>query len=109
MRRICCIHTSRLPGREKVDSLSAMMADGEGHVRLGIWTGTVWRPSPGKRGACLHSSLVARPGSCIRRLGGTRAREMQFTRFLRNKAVTAAALSEHAAERTAARVADRDI
>jgi hypothetical protein len=57
----------------------------------------------------LHAALVERPGSCIRRLGGTRAREMQFTRFLRNKAVTAAAMAEHAAERTAARVAGRDV
>lgn len=57
----------------------------------------------------MHAALVERPGSCIRRLGGTRAREMQFTRFLRNKAVTAAAMAEHAAERTAARVAGRDV
>jgi Transposase DDE domain len=57
----------------------------------------------------LHAALVERPGSCIRRLGGTRAREMQFTRFLRNKAVTAPAMAEHAAERAAARVAGRDV
>jgi len=52
---------------------------------------------------------VARPCPCIRRLGGTRAREIQFTRFLRNKAVTAAEMANHAAERTAARVAGRDV
>lgn len=57
----------------------------------------------------MHAALVDRPGSCIRRLGGTRAREMQFTRFLRNKAVTAAEMAEHAAERMAARVAGRDV
>ena len=57
----------------------------------------------------MHAALVERPGSCIRRLGGTRAREMQFTRFLRNKAVTAPAMAEHAAERAAARVAGRDV
>jgi hypothetical protein len=34
---------------------------------------------------------------------------MQFTRFLRNEAVTATAMAEHAAERTAARVAGREI
>jgi hypothetical protein len=34
---------------------------------------------------------------------------MQFTRFLRNKAVTAEEMAAHAAERTAARVAGRDI
>jgi hypothetical protein len=57
----------------------------------------------------LHAALVDRPGSCIRRLGGTRAREMQFTRFLRNRAVTATEMAEYAAERTAARVAGRDV
>lgn len=57
----------------------------------------------------MHAALVDRPGSCIRRLGGTRAREMQFTRFLRNKAVTATEMAGYAAERTAARVAGRDV
>lgn len=57
----------------------------------------------------MHAALVARPGSCIRRLAGRRAREIQFTRFLRNKAVTAAEMANHAAERTAARVAGRDV
>jgi hypothetical protein len=57
----------------------------------------------------LHAALVDRPGSCIRRLGGTRAREMQFTRFLRNEAVTTTEMAEYAAERTAARVAGRDV
>lgn len=57
----------------------------------------------------MHAALVDRPGSCIRRLGGTRAREIQFTRFLRNEAVTASEMAEHAGERTAARVAGRDV
>jgi len=57
----------------------------------------------------LHAALVARPGSCIRRLAGTRAREIQFTRFLRNGSVTAAEMAAHAAERTAARTAGRDV
>jgi hypothetical protein len=57
----------------------------------------------------LHAALVARPSSCIRRLAGTRAREIQFTRFLRNKAVTAAEMSNYAAERTATRAAGRDV
>jgi hypothetical protein len=60
-------------------------------------------------GANLHAALVGQPGSCIRRLGGTRAREMQFTRFLRNRAVTAAAMSQHAGEQTARRVAGREV
>ena len=57
----------------------------------------------------MHAALVARPGSCIRRLGGTRAREMQFTRFLRNDAVTATEMARHAGERTAQRVAGREV
>jgi Transposase DDE domain len=57
----------------------------------------------------LHAALVARPGSCIRRLAGTRAREIQFTRFLRNGSVTATEMATHAAERTAARAAGRDV
>jgi hypothetical protein len=57
----------------------------------------------------LHAALVARPGSCIRRLAGTRAREIQFTRFLRNASVTATEMVAHAADRTAARAAGRDI
>jgi hypothetical protein len=57
----------------------------------------------------LHAALVARPGSCVRRLAGTRAREIQFTRFLRNPSVTGAEMSAHAAERTAARAAGRDV
>jgi len=57
----------------------------------------------------LHAALVARPGSCIRRLAGTRAREIQFTRFLRNGSVTAAEMASHAAERTAVRAAGRDV
>jgi hypothetical protein len=57
----------------------------------------------------LHTALVARPGSCIRRLAGTRAREMQFTRFLRNPSVTAAQMTEHAATVTSTRVRGRDV
>ncbi|WP_292209451.1 hypothetical protein, partial [Mesorhizobium sp.] len=48
----------------------------------------------------MHAALVARPGSCIRRLGGRRAGEMQFTRFLRNRSVSAAEMSRHAGEQT---------
>lgn len=57
----------------------------------------------------MHAALVGRPGSCIRRLGGTRAREMQFTRFLRNGSVTAEEMSRHAGEQTACRVAGREV
>jgi Transposase DDE domain len=74
-----------------------------------IRTGAVWRPPPGKRGALLHAAMVGRPGSCIRRLGGTRAREMQFTRFLRNGAVNAAEMARHATALTAQRAAGREV
>jgi len=57
----------------------------------------------------LHAALVARPCSCVRRLAGTRAREIQFTRFLRNGSVTAIGMAADAAERTAARAAGRDV
>jgi Transposase DDE domain len=53
--------------------------------------------------------MVARPGSCIRRLGGNRAGEMRFRRFLYNKSVTAAEMAQHAARSTAVRVAGRDV
>ena len=53
--------------------------------------------------------MVERRSSCIRRLGGNRALEMQITRFLRNRAVTAREISAHAAAGTAARVAGREV
>ena len=74
-----------------------------------IWAGAVWRPPPGKRGAVFHAALVEKPGSCIRRLGGCRSREMQFWRFLRNPSVTAEEMAGHAVRLTAERVAGRDI
>lgn len=57
----------------------------------------------------MHAALVAQPCSCIRRLAGSRAREIQFTRFLRNPSVTAAEMAAHAGERTAAQAAGRDV
>lgn len=57
----------------------------------------------------MHAALVERPGSCIRRLAGTRAREIQFTRFLRNPSVTAAAMAAHAGQLTSAAVCGRDV
>jgi hypothetical protein len=54
-------------------------------------------------------ALVARPGCCIRRLGGKRAGEMQFRRLLHNRSVTAAEMSQHAGALTGQRVADRHV
>src|ERR1700730_6577160 len=70
---------------------------------------TIWRSSPGKRGALLHAALVRRPGHCIRRLAGSRAQEVRFTRFLRNEKVGVAEMASHAASRTAVRAAGREI
>jgi len=58
----------------------------------------------------LQAALAARPGSCIRRLAeGNRARQMQFSRFLHNEAVTVVEMAATAAARTAGLVAGRDI
>ena len=57
----------------------------------------------------MHAALVHRPGSCIRRLAGNRSDEMRFTRFLRNDRVSVAEMASHAASRTAARIAGREI
>ena len=60
-------------------------------------------------GALLHAALVLQPGSCIRRLGGTRAREMRFTRLLRNRSVTVEEMSRHAGTLTGGRAAGREV
>lgn len=57
----------------------------------------------------MYEALVRRPCSCIRRLAGNRAREVRFTRFLRNDRVSVAEMASHAASRTAVRVAGREI
>lgn len=58
----------------------------------------------------MHAALVKRPGCCVRQLAQRdRAREIQFTRFLRNEAVTAEEIAAYAAERTSARVSGHDI
>ena len=80
-----------------------------GNCETRIWPGAVWRPPPGKRGAALHAALVARPGCCVRRLGGNRAQEMRFRRFLHNGSVTRQEMACEAVTGTAARVAGRDI
>lgn len=72
--------------------------------------GAVRRPPAAKRGEHFLAALVERPGSVIRRLaGGDRARQMQFTRFLHNEAVTVGEMAASAAAHTAERVAGRDV
>ena len=93
----------------EADSMDHWLIRGGAHGWDGIRTGAVWRPSSGKRGANLHAALVARPCPCIKRLAGTRAREIQFTRLLRNHSVTADEMTATAAERTAIQAAGRDV
>ena len=58
----------------------------------------------------MQAALAARPGSCIRRLArGNRARQIQFSRFLYNEAVTVAEMAATAAARTAGAVAGREV
>ena len=82
-----------------------------GGGRHGASAGSVWRPSPGKRGAFLLSRLMALGGRKlrVRRLGGTRAGEMRLTRFLRNEAVSCEEMLSEAAERTVARCQGRQV
>lgn len=75
----------------------------------GFRTGTVWRPSPGKRGAQFHRALVERASSSIRRLAGNRRREVQFHRFLRNERVSPMEMAATAGARTGERSAGRDV
>src|SRR2546429_208310 len=87
------MHTSRLLPRKRADSVKPVDSR-EAFDDMGLrcsWAGTVWRSSPAKRGAQLQAALVARPGSCIRRLaGGHRGRQGQVSRFLYNEAAAAA-------------------
>src|SRR5271169_3642535 len=73
--------------------------------------GTVRRPTPGKRGACLLARLVCvgQSGVSVRRVGGSRAGEMRFTRFLRNPRVSPPEMVATARARTAKRVRGRHI
>lgn len=62
-------------------------------------------------GVFLHARLVENcaDGISVRRLGQDRAGEMRLTRFLHNDAVTIEEMVAHAATRTAARCAARDV
>jgi len=77
----------------------------------GTFAGTVWRPSPGKRGAFLLGRLLEQGGRSIRvrPLGGNRAGEIRLTRFLRNDAVSVEEMMAEAARRTAERSRGREV
>ena len=74
-----------------------------------IYGWRIWRLSAGKRRALFHRSLVERSCPSIRRVAGTRAREVQFHRFLRNPKVNVAEMAVRAGERTGLCAAGRDI
>jgi len=82
-----------------------------GRLADGYDAGTVWRPSPGKRGAHLLGQLVSSRGRklCVRRLGGSRCGEVRLTRLLRNEDVTPQEMLRTAAERTAQRCVGRHV
>jgi hypothetical protein len=75
----------------------------------GFRTGAVWRPPPGKRGALLHQALVEEASPSIRRLAGSRRREVQFHRFLRNGRVNVEEMAATAGRRTGERAAGLDV
>lgn len=89
------------------DSVSSNWRGG----RHGAWAGTVWRPSPAKRGAFLLDRLVASGGRRlrVRRLGGSRAGEIRLTRLLRNEAFSCEEMLAEAAGRTAERCIGRHV
>lgn len=102
------MHTSLLTGVAKADSLMEEIRPG-GEYGGGFRAGAVWRPPPGKRGALLHRALVEGASPSIRRLAGSRRREVQFHRFLRNERVSVAEMAATVGARTGERAAGRDV
>lgn len=74
-----------------------------------IWGGRVWRRPFKKTGAKLHHAMVTRQVVSLRRLGGTRAGEMRYGRFLHNTKVSVNALVAGICAPTTARVAGRHV
>lgn len=69
----------------------------------------VRRRTAQKRGADFLAALVGRRTACLRRLGGDRAGQVRFGRFLHNEAVTAAAMVATAAAHTACAAKGRHV
>lgn len=86
-----------------------MIRHGGGDGIGGVRAGSVWRRAAGKRGALFHRALVAEAGPCIRRLAGSRAREMRFHRFLRHARVSVSEMALTVGLRTAERASGRDV
>lgn len=78
--------------------------------RDGFELGPVWRSSPGKRGASLLSSMVARQSACLRQAAeGQRSQIVRYGRFLDNHKVTSARLIEGWGQRTAVAAGGRHV
>ena len=77
----------------------------------GLEPGRFWGSAAGKRGADLLARLVSHGarGVRVRRLGGTHAGEIRFTRFLRNPSVTPDEMIASAFARTQGACAGRDV
>src|SRR5919108_814391 len=71
--------------------------------------GPVRGSPPRQRGAMLLERMVMRTSVCLRRLGGERAGEVRFGRFLANDKVTVEALVAGWGEQTAAAAAGRHV
>lgn len=76
---------------------------------VGTLGGPVRGWSPGQRGAALLGRVVARGEVCLRRLGGRRADEVRFGRFLANPRVTVERLIGGWSECTAAAARGRHV
>lgn len=72
-------------------------------------TRVVRRRTAQKRGRDFLSALVEKKRCCLRKLGGSRAGEVRFGRFLRNPSVTKEEMLATAAAQTGGRVAGRKL
>ena len=71
--------------------------------------GGVRRRTAQKGGRDFLRALVEKKSCCLRKLGGSRAGEVRFGRFLRNPSVTKEEMLRATAAATGARVADRKV
>lgn len=89
-----------------------ILSDGEHRWRMGDGTGyfgVVRRRTAQKRGADFLAALVGKQTTCLRKLGGDRAGEVRFGRFLRNSGVTKEEMLAEAGLATGSRVGGRHV
>src|ERR1700737_3798772 len=97
------MHTSPPPPLCRVKFHDSILPTGNRRVSDATGPGAVWRPPPAKRGADFLARLmeVGPSGARVRPLGGDRAGEVRFGRFLHNPSVTPEEMIETVAARTA--------